>query len=159
MIDINCLSSCPIQQVGNRVLWTFQAYLIKSQTVNCYLIGRVTQINSPLVNNGVVKTLSLAAGHVIHIIIKISMGENSTKYLLIITRLRYVWYEPERGSSSVSYYNLYKYMPACKWVSHNALLWESQTHSVNDSIYDFDRVFLEIPVKNCIVGMLLTCPI
>ena len=27
----------------------------------------------------------------------------------------------------------------------------------NDSIYDFDRVSLEIPVKNCIVGMLLTC--
>ena len=26
-------------------------------------------------------------------------------------------------------------------------------------IYDFDRVFLEIPVKNCIVGMLVTCPI
>ena len=24
---------------------------------------------------------------------------------------------------------------------------------------DFDWVFLEIPVKNCIVGMLLTCPI
>ena len=32
-------------------------------------------------------------------------------------------------------------------------------HSVNDSIYDFDWVFLEIPVKNCIVGMLLTCHI
>ena len=26
----------------------------------------------------------------------------------------------------------------------------------NDSIYDFDGVFLEIPVKNCIVGILLT---
>ena len=25
--------------------------------------------------------------------------------------------------------------------------------------YDFHRVFLEIPVKNYIVGMLLTCPI
>ena len=25
--------------------------------------------------------------------------------------------------------------------------------------YDFDSVFLEIPVKNCIVGMMLTCPI
>ena len=76
-------------------------------------MGHIIQINSPLVNNGVVKTLSLAAGHVIHVIIEISMGENSTKYLLIITRLRYVRYEPERGSSSVSYYNLYKYTRAC----------------------------------------------
>ena len=25
--------------------------------------------------------------------------------------------------------------------------------------YDFDRVFPAIPVKNCIMGMLLTCPI
>ena len=40
----------------------------------------------------------------------------------------------------------------------NALFWKSQTHSVNDSIYDFDGVSLEIPVKNNIVGMLLTCP-
>ena len=29
----------------------------------------------------------------------------------------------------------------------------------NDSIYDFDGVFLVIPVKDCIVGMLLTRPI
>ena len=28
----------------------------------------------------------------------------------------------------------------------------------NNSIYDVDGVFLEIPVKNCIVGMLLTGP-
>ena len=50
---------------------------------------------------------------------------------------------------------------ACQWVSHNALFLKSQTHSVNvhDSIYDIDWVFLEIPVKNCIVGMLLTCPL
>ena len=34
----------------------------------------------------------------------------------------------------------------------------SHTHSVYDSISDFDGVFLEIPVKNCIAGMLLTCP-
>ena len=32
-------------------------------------------------------------------------------------------------------------------------------HTVNDSIYDFDCAFLEIRVQNCIVGMLLTCPI
>ena len=32
-------------------------------------------------------------------------------------------------------------------------------HSVNDSIYDFDWVFVEIPVKCCIVGMTLTRPI
>ena len=44
-------------------------------------------------------------------------------------------------------------------VSHNALFWKSQTHSVNDSIYNFEIVFLEFPEKNCIVGMLLTCPI
>ena len=48
---------------------------------------------------------------------------------------------------------------ACYRVSHNALFRTSQTHSGNDSISDFDWVFLEIPVKNCIVGMLLTCPI
>ena len=34
---------------------------------------------------------------------------------------------------------------------------QSQPRSVNDGIYDFDGVFLEIPTKNCIVGMLLTC--
>ena len=27
---------------------------------------------------------------------------------------------------------------------------------VNESIYDFDRVYMEILVENCIVGMLLT---
>ena len=27
---------------------------------------------------------------------------------------------------------------ACLWVSRSALFWKSQTHSVNDSIYDFD---------------------
>ena len=32
-------------------------------------------------------------------------------------------------------------------------------HTQSMIAYDFDRVFLEIPVKNCIVGMLLTCPI
>ena len=57
----------------------------------------------------------------------------------------------------------YKYLiivqTACQWVSHNALFWKSQTHSVNDTIYNFNWVLLEIPVKNCIVGMLLTCRI
>ena len=56
---------------------------------------------------------------------------------------------------------------ACSWVSHNALFRNyqnalfrnSQTHSVHYSIKDFYWVFLEIPVKNCIVGMLSTCPI
>ena len=28
----------------------------------------------------------------------------------------------------------------------------------DESVNDFDWVFLEIPVKSCIVGMLLTCP-
>ena len=33
------------------------------------------------------------------------------------------------------------------------LLWKFQTHSVNDSIiYDFDRVFLEIPVEELHCG-------
>ena len=41
------------------------------------------------------------------------------------------------------------------WVPDNACFWISQTHSVNDSMYEFDWVFLEISVKNCIVGMLL----
>ena len=36
---------------------------------------------------------------------------------------------------------------------------ENQTHAVNDSLYDFEWVFLEIPVKNCIVGMLIKRPI
>ena len=31
------------------------------------------------------------------------------------------------------------------------------THT--QSMIDFDRVLLEIPVQNCIVGVLLTCPI
>ena len=30
-------------------------------------------------------------------------------------------------------------------------------HSVNDRIYGFDWVFLEITVENCIVGMFLIC--
>ena len=55
-----------------------------------------------------------------------------------------------------------------EFVSHNALFWKSQTHSVNvsiignymsmDSIYDFYSVYLDIPVKNYIVGMLLMSP-
>mgnify|MGYP001802906133 CR=1 FL=1 len=48
---------------------------------------------------------------------------------------------------------------ACWWVSHNALFLKSQTRPVNDSIYNFDWVFLEIPVKSRIVGYSLTCPI
>ena len=40
---------------------------------------------------------------------------------------------------------------------NEALFWKSQTHSANDGIYDYEWVFLEIPVKNCIVGMLYTC--
>ena len=43
----------------------------------------------------------------------------------------------------------------CEWLSDNASFWKS----VNDSLYDFDWVFPKIPVKNCIVGMLLACPI
>ena len=35
---------------------------------------------------------------------------------------------------------------------------QRHTHS-NNSIYDFDWVFLEIPVKNFIMRILLTCPI
>ena len=54
---------------------------------------------------------------------------------------------------------LFPHYGSCLWASHNALLWKSQTHSVNDSIKDFDQVFQEIPLKNCIVVMLLTCPI
>ena len=34
----------------------------------------------------------------------------------------------------------------------------SQTHSVNNSTKDFDFASLEISVKNCIGGALLTCP-
>ena len=38
------------------------------------------------------------------------------------------------------------------------IILEIPTNSVNDSIFIFDWVFLEIPLKNCIVGMQLTCP-
>ena len=34
---------------------------------------------------------------------------------------------------------------------HNALFGSSHSHSVIDSIYDFDWALLEIPLKNCIV--------
>ena len=47
-------------------------------------------------------------------------------------------------------------LPCYCQVSHNALFWKSHARSVNDSIYDFDWVVLEIPVKNCIEGKLLT---
>ena len=39
------------------------------------------------------------------------------------------------------------------------IILEIPTHSVKDSIYDLDWIFLEIPMKYCIVGMLLKCPI
>ena len=40
----------------------------------------------------------------------------------------------------------------------NAVYRNTQANSVNNSLSDFDWVFLEIPVKDCIVGMLLiTC--
>ena len=41
---------------------------------------------------------------------------------------------------------------------HTQSMRHTQTHRVN-AFKDFDGVFLEIRVKNCIVGMLLTCPI
>ena len=31
-----------------------------------------------------------------------------------------------------------------------------QMHSVNDNIYDFDWVCIETPVRDCVIGMLLT---
>ena len=46
---------------------------------------------------------------------------------------------------------------ACKWVSHNAIFWKFQKQWVNDSIYVFKWVFLEIPIKICFVWMFLTC--
>ena len=36
---------------------------------------------------------------------------------------------------------------------------ENPRHTQSVIAYNFDRVYLEIPGKNCIVGMLLTCPI
>ena len=48
---------------------------------------------------------------------------------------------------------------ACQRVSHNALIRNSQTHSVNESIQDYYWVVLETPVKNFTMGMLLTGPI
>ena len=51
------------------------------------------------------------------------------------------------------------------WIGHvneypTMHYFENPRHSVNDSIlYDFDWEFLEVPVKNCMVGMLLTRPI
>ena len=52
---------------------------------------------------------------------------------------------------SVDDINKHRYNGACLWVSHNAFFRNSQRNSVNDSIYDFDWVFLEIPVKYCII--------
>ena len=37
------------------------------------------------------------------------------------------------------------------------IILEIQDRLSNDSIYAFDSVFLEIPVNNCIVLMLLLC--
>ena len=42
-------------------------------------------------------------------------------------------------------------------VFHDALFWNSQAHL--HSIKYFKWVFLGIPVMNCIMGMLLSCPI
>ena len=38
--------------------------------------------------------------------------------------------------------------------SHNALFCNSQTQSVKDGMSDFDWVFLEYPLKSCVVNML-----
>ena len=50
----------------------------------------------------------------------------------------------------------------CVWaflkVSHNALFWNSQASWVNHSVLNFDWVFLGIQAENCIVGILLRCP-
>ena len=48
---------------------------------------------------------------------------------------------------------------ACLWISHNTLFWKFQdTLSQWQHKYDIDWEFLGIPVENCIVGVLLTCP-
>ena len=39
------------------------------------------------------------------------------------------------------------------------MFWNSQDNSVNDTRTNFDWVFLGISLQNCIVEMLLTCPI
>ena len=41
--------------------------------------------------------------------------------------------------------------PARAIVSHNTLLWNSQSYSDNNWIHDFGRVALAIFVQNCIV--------
>ena len=49
---------------------------------------------------------------------------------------------------------------ACIWVSHNALFQTSQTRSVNDSMHQILTDYIwKFQWKNCIMGMLLTCPI
>ena len=40
----------------------------------------------------------------------------------------------------------------------NALFWNSQTHSVNDSVQDFDKVFLGIPMKKLHFGNVVNMP-
>ena len=52
---------------------------------------------------------------------------------------------------------LKEYTQDIYWVSHNALFWKSWTQSMIAHMI-FDWVFLEIPVKICIVGRFLTCP-
>ena len=46
---------------------------------------------------------------------------------------------------------------ACYKVSHNAWFRNSYLYFVNDGTYDFSNS--GFPFQNCIVGMLLTCPI
>ena len=47
---------------------------------------------------------------------------------------------------------------ACTRASHNALFWKSQTQSVNARQMNFDWIFQEILVKNCIVEMFINLP-
>ena len=44
-------------------------------------------------------------------------------------------------------------------IGHSKEYPKMQDYLVNDTTYNFDWVLMGIPVQNCIVGMLLTCPI
>ena len=52
------------------------------------------------------------------------------------------------------------------WIGHineyptkHHIIWNPRQTQSMIALYDFDLVFLESPVLNCIVGMFLTCPI
>ena len=55
---------------------------------------------------------------------------------------------------TVTRWVVYVYNSTCEIVSQNALIWNSQTYTFTNSIYNFASVFHGNRVKTCIVAML-----